>query len=312
MTTHDNPRNTPHTLVLGAGELGMAILRHLAPRQKAAGRALAVLVTPGSIDAPTARQRQDHATLRALDVALVPFDLAQRSEEELVALLRPFDTVINCTGFVAGPGTQLRLTRAVLAAGVRRHIPWQFGVDYDIVGKGSGQPVFDEQSDVRGMLRGQDRTEWIIISTGMFTSFLFEKTAGIVDLDAGIVRGLGSWDTQVTVTTPDDIGRCTAAILFELPRIANQVVYLASDTVSYGQLADIVEQVTGRAIERTLLTREALLADLAAQPDDAKARYRLAFARSEGLAWRKQNTFNEARGIPTSDVRTWLAQRLRE
>ena len=138
--------------------------------------------------------------LRALDVALVPFDLAQRSEEELVALLRPFDTVINCTGFVAGPRTQLRLTRAVLAAGVRRHIPWQFGVDYDIVGKGSGQPVFDEQFDVRGMLRGQYRTEWIIISTGMFTSFLFEKTAGIVDLDAGIVRGLGSWATQVTVT----------------------------------------------------------------------------------------------------------------
>ena len=103
MTTHDNANNAPHTLVLGAGELGMAILRHLAPRQKAAGRALAVLVTPGSIDAPTPRQRQDHATLRALDVGLVPFDLAQRSEEELVALLRPFDTVINCTGFVAGP-----------------------------------------------------------------------------------------------------------------------------------------------------------------------------------------------------------------
>ena len=71
------------------------------------------------------------------------------------------------------------------------------------------------------MLRGQDRTEWIIISTGMFTSFLFVKTAGIVDLDAGIVRGLGSWATQVTVTMPDDIGRCTAAILFEMLCIAN-------------------------------------------------------------------------------------------
>ena len=310
MTTHDNANNAPHTLVLGAGELGMAILRHLAPRQKAAGRALAVLVTPGSIDAPTMRQRQDHAVLGALEVSLVPFDLAQRSEEELVTLLRPFDTVINCTGFVAGPGTQLRLTRAVLAAGVRRHIPWQFGVDYDIVGKGSGQPVFDEQFDVRGMLRGQDRTEWIIISTGMFTSFLFEKTAGIVDLDAGIVRGLGSWDTQVTVTTPDDIGRCTAAVLFEVPRVANQVVYLASDTVSYGQLADIVGHVTGRSVERTLLTQEALRAGLAAQPDDATARYRLAFARGDGMAWSKESAYNAQRGIPTSDIRAWLTQHM--
>ena len=190
MTNHDNPIHPSHTLVLGAGELGMAMLRHLAPLQQAAGLPLAVLVTPGSLTAPTPRQIHDHAALRALGVQFEPFDLVKRSHEDLVALLRRFDTVINCTGFVAGPGTQLRLTRAVLDAGVRRHIPWQFGVDYDIVGKGSGQPVFDEQFDVRGMLRGQDRTEWIIVSTGMFTSFLFEKAAGIVDLDAGVVRGL--------------------------------------------------------------------------------------------------------------------------
>jgi hypothetical protein len=62
---------------------------------------------------------------------------------------RRFRTVVNCTGFVAGPGTQLRITRAVLAAGVNRYFPWQFGVDYDIVGRGSGQPVFDEQHGVR-------------------------------------------------------------------------------------------------------------------------------------------------------------------
>ncbi len=27
--------------------------------------------------------------------------------------------------------------------GARRYFPWQFGVDYDIVGRGSGQPAFD-------------------------------------------------------------------------------------------------------------------------------------------------------------------------
>jgi nucleoside-diphosphate-sugar epimerase len=311
MTTHGNPNDQPHMLVLGAGELGMAILRHLAPRQKATQHAVSVLVTPGSMTAPTPRQVQDHAALRALGVQLVPFDLVERSHEELVALLGRFDTVINCTGFVAGPGTQTRLTRAVLDAGVRRYIPWQFGVDYDIVGKGSGQPVFDEQLDVRGMLRGQDKTGWIIVSTGMFTSFLFEPAAGIVDLEGGSVHGLGTWDTQVTVTTPDDIGRCTAAILFETPRIANQVVYLASDTVSYGQLADIVERVTGRSFRRTLLTRAALQADLATQPDDAMARYRLAFARGDGMWWPKETSYNAQRGMPTTDIRAWLEDRVR-
>ena len=293
-------------LVLGAGELGMAVLRHLAPRCRDAGIPLTVLVSPKSREAPTPAQAQAHGELRALGVGLLPFDLAARDSADLVALLRRFDTVIGCTGFVAGPGTQLRLTRAVLDAGVRRYIPWQFGVDYDIVGKGSGQPVFDEQFEVRGLLRAQRATDWLIVSTGMFTSFLFEPAFGLVDLDAGIVRGLGSWDTRVTVTTPDDIGRSLAAILFEQPPIVNRVVYLASDTVSYGQLADIVEAVTGRGVRRELLTDARLAFDLAANPADGMAAYRIAFARGDGMWWDKEQTYNVARGIPTVDVAAWL------
>jgi len=286
-------------LVLGAGELGMAILRHLAPRCRDAGIALSALVSPRSL-------ADDHGELRAMDVTLLPFDLASDDSAGLVALLRCFDTVVGCTGFVAGPGTQRRLTRAVLDAGVRRYIPWQFGVDYDVVGKGSGQPVFDEQFEVRAMLRGQHATEWIIVSTGMFTSFLFEPAFGLVDLRAGIVRGLGSWDTRVTVTTPDDIGRCTAAILFETPPIANRVVYLASDTVSYGQLANIVAGVTECAVERELLTDARLCADREANPADGMAAYRIAFARGDGMWWDKEKTYNAARGIPMVDVAAWL------
>lgn len=293
-------------LVLGVGELGAAVLRHLAPRCRDAGIPLGALVSPRSLEAPDPVQAQAHGALRALGVELLPFDLARDDGAGLAALLRRFHTVIGCTGFVAGPGTQRRITRAVLDAGVRRYIPWQFGVDYDVVGKGSGQLVFDEQFEVRAMLRAQASTDWIIVSTGMFTSFLFEPAFGLVDLQAGIVRGLGSWDTRVTVTTPDDIGRCTTAILFEELPIANQVVYLASDTVSYGQLADIVEAVRGRSVERRLLTDARLRADLAAHPADGMAAYRIAFARGDGMWWDKEKTYNVARGIPMVGVEAWL------
>lgn len=43
--------------------------------------------------------------------------------ETLADQFRGFTTVINCMGFVAGPGTQLKITRAVLAAGVPRYFP---------------------------------------------------------------------------------------------------------------------------------------------------------------------------------------------
>ena len=91
-------------------------------------------------------------------------------------------------------------------------MPWQFGVDYDVLGKGSAQDLFNEQLEVRELLRAQRATEWIIISTGMFTSFLFEPAFGVVDLANNTVNALGSWDTQVTVTTPEDIGMLTATV----------------------------------------------------------------------------------------------------
>lgn len=92
----------------------------------------------------------------------------------------------------------------------KRYVPWQFGVDYDVVGRGSGQKVFDEQSDVRDMLRRQTATQWVIVSTGMFTSFLFEPAFGVVDLEHGKVHALGSWHNRLTITTSDNIGRLTA------------------------------------------------------------------------------------------------------
>ncbi len=68
-----------------------------------------------------------------------------------------FDTVINCMGFVAGAGTQIKITRAVLEARVKRYFPWQFGVNYDVVGKGSGQPVWDEQYGCQDAFAGTER-----------------------------------------------------------------------------------------------------------------------------------------------------------
>jgi NmrA-like family len=136
------------------------------------------------------------AILRDMGVDIVRADLAMETEEGLATIFAEFPTVICCTGFVAGPGTQRKSTAAVLKAGVERYVPWQFGVDYDVVGRGRGQDVWDEQLDVRDMLRAQSGTHWIIVSTGMFTSFLFEPSFGLVDLEKGRVHALGSWENR--------------------------------------------------------------------------------------------------------------------
>jgi hypothetical protein len=296
-------------LVLGAGQLGMAVIQVLAPRLRAANERLTVLVAPQTVDSPSAQEAATLAALRGLGVEILGLDLGS-DEQTLTKLFKRFKTVVNCTGFVAGPGTQLKITRAVLAAGVKRYFPWQFGVDYDVVGRGSGQPVFDEQYEVRGLLRGQTGTEWVIVSTGMFTSFLFEPAFDVVDLGRRTVHGLGSWDTKVTVTTPDDIGKLTTEILLAEPRIVDQVVYVAGDTISYGELAQVVERVAGVPFEKTEWTLDKLRADLAAAPDDVMTRYRAAFAQGDGMWWDKSNTYNARHGLETVDVEGYLRARL--
>lgn len=298
-----------HVLVLGAGQLGMAVLRELGPRARASQILVTALVSPDTIDRPSGQSTEILAELDDMGIKVIGFDLAS-DEASLAKLFEKYDTVLNCSGFVAGPGTQLKITKAVLTAKVRRYFPWQFGVDYDIVGRGSGQPVFDEQYAVRQLLRSQQHTEWVIISTGMFTSFLFEPAFDVVNLERRTIHGLGSWDTKVTVTTPEDIGRLTTEILLTQPRIINEVVYVAGDTISYGRLAEVIERVAGQRFEKSVWTLDQLRAYLAETPDDVMARYRAAFALGDGMWWEKSQTFNVRNGYETTDVERYLKTKL--
>ena len=298
---HDNG-----ILVLGAGELGMAVVRTLVRRTAPAAIPVTVLLRPATIQSTDPVKQKDVAELRSLGVEIVPGDLSDQSGTELAAIFRRFDTVISCTGFVGGPGVQLKLARAALDAGVKRYLPWQFGVDYEVIGRGSAQDLFDEQLDVRDLLRSQVQTEWVIVSTGMFTSFLFEPAFGVVDLARNTVNALGGWDNAVTVTTAEDIGALTTEIVFSEPRIANQVVYIAGDTVTYRQLADTIDRLMDAEVLRSAWSVDELKRKLVQEPDDSLRKYRVVFAEGRGVAWDRQSTFNAQRGIAVSGLEEWM------
>ena len=298
---HDNG-----ILVLGAGELGMAVVRTLVRRTAPAAIPVTVLLRPATIQSTDPVKQKDVAELRSLGVEIVPGDLSDQSGTALAAIFRRFDTVISCTGFVGGPGVQLKLARAALDAGVKRYLPWQFGVDYEVIGRGSAQDLFDEQLDVRDLLRSQVQTEWVIVSTGMFTSFLFEPAFGVVDLARNTVNALGGWDNAVTVTTAEDIGALTTEIVFSEPRIANQVVYIAGDTVTYRQLADTIDRLMGTEVLRSAWSVDELKRKLVQEPGDSLRKYRVVFAEGRGVAWDRQSTFNAQRGIAVSGLEEWM------
>lgn len=292
-------------LVIGAGELGSQVLCALVAHPRRPAK-IAVLMRPGSIKSSSTSKREQKTELQQLGIDIVPGDIVEDSERALASVFADYDTVIGCTGFVSGTGVQLKITRAALVAGIQRFIPWQFGVDYDTIGRGSPQDLFDEQLDVRDLLRSQAKTQWAIVSTGMFTSFLFEPSFGVVDLDNSHVNALGSLENQVTITTAHDIGLITAEIVLgDEDLFKNCPIFIGGDTVSYEELAQLIERVTGNPISRKVFTMEKIEAALASDPQNGLLKYQAVFGQGQGVAWELAGTWNQQRGIHAETAEEW-------
>ncbi|KAK1598938.1 isoflavone reductase [Colletotrichum navitas] len=298
-------------LVLGAGELGTAVLRSLmAHPSRPIDSSVSVLLRPSTINSPDAEKVELIARLKAQCVSIEAGDLANDSVQDLADTFAKYDTVVSCTGFVGPTGTQRRICEAVLLGKVRRFIPWQFGVDYDIIGRGSPQVLFDEMLDVRDALRAQREVAWVIIGTGLFMTFIFVEDFGVVDFEEKRLRALGGWDIEVTLTTPDDIGKMTAEVVYDprgIPENGRNVVYIAGDTVSYKRVADLVEQRFPEIkFVRENWDTEWLKENLQKDPADTWNKYRAIFGAGKGVSWPSEATLNSERGIELQDLETFL------
>ncbi len=112
----DNFNHAEKVLVLGAGQLGAPFFDALVPAVIERQGTVSVIVSPAAWDEAASCGRQPSALADA-GATFLAVDIAGSAMETLADQFRGFTTVINCMGFVAGPGTQLKITRAVLAAG---------------------------------------------------------------------------------------------------------------------------------------------------------------------------------------------------
>lgn len=296
-------------LIVGAGELGTSILQALANHpSKPPHASFSVLLRMDSITSPNPEKQRSNANLQALGAKLVPGNFVEDQVSDLSSVFKDYEIVIQAGGYGLPRGTQLKSANAALQAGVPRYFPWQFGVDYEEIGEGSAQDLFDEMLQVRRLLRSQTRTKWTIISTGLFMSYLFLADFGVVDLEKRTVRALGSWDNQVTVSTPHDIGRLTAEMVFLSDGTLNQVVYIGGDTVSYGQLADVLDKVFGESFTREEWDLGFLKNRLAENPSNLWYKYQCIFGDGKGISWDMGKTLNGQRAISMTSVGDYITK----
>jgi len=308
--------SVPKILLLGLGELGSSLFSHLASLPS-------IHLTIGTHDP------SKHASLLSSHptVSHIAIDLTSPSTS-LAKTFAAYDVLISATGFSSTPDSVMKLAHEVLEAGKIRQaqgkgklwfFPWQWGVDYDVTGDGEGlMPLFGQQKAARDFLREkaeQSGVCWTIVSTGIFMSFLFEDFWGIVDRsreDNGkiVVRCLKDWKHRVTVTDVDDIGRVVARVLSGHVEAENRILYVAGDTVSYEELADIVGRASRKEIDKEEWSIPHLDTELKADPENRLKKYRLVFAR-EGVWWDKEKTVNHQLGMSMADVETYARKLFR-
>ncbi|KAK6503589.1 hypothetical protein TWF481_008602 [Arthrobotrys musiformis] len=300
----------PSILVIGHGELGLAIIEalHKSP-SKPSFTSLTVLARPQTVSSLQKSDPGKYSLLHKWNVQWLPLDIESAAEDDLKGAFKPFTAVVYASGMFSSAGVPTKVTKAVRDAGVKYYIPWQFGVDYDAIGPTTGGGIFAEQYWIRRLLREENfGMKWNIISNGLFTSFVFYEPFGVVNRGQGVVTALGGWENKVTLTAAEDIGKVTAEILFE--RLSGKgsdgIQYIAGETVTYKRIADALEDKLGCKLERRVLETKTLREILEKDPENKLAKYQLVFGEGNGCSWDIAGTYNEQKGIKMLSFPEWM------
>lgn len=129
-----------------------------------------------------------------------------------------------------------------------------------------------------------------------------------MDLGKRTVRALRGWDNTVTVTLPRDIGTMAAEMVFRPEGTENRVAYIGSDTISYRQLADLLDDVLGTKLKREEWDMGFLRNRLDRKPDNLWVQYQNIFAKGAGVSWAQEGTLNYKRGISLTNIRSYVEE----
>lgn len=163
--------------------------------------------------------------------------------ESLKSALAGQDAVVSVLGSLALGAQQAKAAEAALAAGVKRFIPSEFGIN---TRKAQGQPVakilgykIALVDDLTAKAKANPNFTWTGLCTGMFFDFLgFDgkgKKVSIVD----------SGNEPFQTSTKGFIAKAVAGILKHPKETANQYLSIASFLPTQNEILKIVEAETG-------------------------------------------------------------------
>ena len=234
-----------HILLAGpTGNLGPHLIKELVAHNKD----VHALIRPESMSNP-----EKVNPLKALGVNLMAGDV--NDPVSLDHACAGMDAVISALG-----GGQLMQQKALLnaakAAGVKRFIPSEFGVDPYAAGPGACD-LFDAKMAVQKMIIDSG-INYTMIYTNGFMEFWASGLGQLGNtVESGEVSIFGKGNVRASMMTLPDIARFVIAILDD-PDMINKEVRFTANVMTQEELISTWEKMSGEKVKRNPVTKEML------------------------------------------------------
>ncbi|KAI9790636.1 MAG: hypothetical protein M1816_004969 [Peltula sp. TS41687] len=166
------------------------------------------------------------------------------SVEALTEALKGQDAVVSSL-HAAATDEQFRLAEASIAAGVKRFLPSEFGVD-TINPKSRALPVFGGKVKLQEYLK-KKAAEGAITYTLVFTGSFFDWALGvgfIINTKERKVELYDGGENQFSATTVAGVGKAIVGVLTHYEETKNRAVAIQEALVSQKQLLKIAQKIT--------------------------------------------------------------------
>ncbi|KFA70652.1 hypothetical protein S40285_08404 [Stachybotrys chlorohalonatus IBT 40285] len=201
----------------------------------------------------TALQRVSSQNKLSDDVQIVIIDDSY-PQEALISAFRGQDAIVNCMTSLA-VSNQIRFIDAAVAAGVRRYVASEYGLNNNNPQARALNSVFREKGEVQDYLRAKESTglEWMAIACGMWL-----KWSALHDFLGMRIKEkkFKVWDDGEGWFSCTTEGNTALALINALTKrweeTKNRVVALSDFAITQTMLLEAIERISGEklAIER--------------------------------------------------------------
>jgi len=232
--------------VIGAGAIGAWIIEELIKYKTSSDKVNTIKILSRSETIKTANPKW-------FEKGVEFFQVDYADEVTLVRVFKDVDVVFSTVSATAIE-QQEALGNAAKAAGVKIFVPTEYGVDTEDASDG----VFLAKKRFSEFLKGID-LPYVKIFTGLWTDYCITPDWGW-NLEESKVVIYGSGDSPVSMVDRTDIARYVAYVFTHIPpsELAWKILRIQAELTSFNKIATDYEAKTGKKLEVTRVSREAL------------------------------------------------------